>query len=157
MIETLIGTLFGGLFRMAPEILKWMDRKDERKHELSMFDKQLDADKLKAASAQQLADIEANKGIGIAEMQALIEGAKAQSVQTGIKWVDALNSLVRPILTFYWCIALYTGALIAQYMALISQGQTNTSAILSIFGPQEKAIVASMMSYWFLDRTLRRK
>lgn len=157
MIETLVGTLFGGLFRLAPEILKWMDRKDERKHELSMFDKQLDADKLKAASAQQLADIEANKGIGIAEIQALVEGVRAQSTQTGVKWVDALNSLVRPILTFYWCIALYTGALVAQYLALIGEGQTNTAAILSIFGPQEKAIVASMMSYWFLDRTLRRK
>lgn len=157
MIETLIGTLFGGLFRMAPEVLKWMDRKDERKHELSMFDKQLEADKLKAASAQQLAEIEANKGISIEEIKALMEGAKAQAVQTGIKWVDALNSLVRPILTFYWCIALYTGALIAQYIALIGEGQTNTAAILSIFGPQEKAIVASMMSYWFLDRTLRRK
>lgn len=157
MIETLIGTLFGGLFRMAPEVLKWMDRKDERKHELSMFDKQLEADKLKAASAQQLAEIEANKGISVAEIQALMEGAKAQSAQTGIRWVDGLNSLVRPILTFYWCIALYTGALIAQYIALIGEGQTNTTAILSIFGPQEKAIVASMMSYWFLDRTLRRK
>lgn len=30
MIETLMGTLFGGAFRLAPEILKWVDRKDER-------------------------------------------------------------------------------------------------------------------------------
>lgn len=157
MIETLLGTLFGGLFRMAPEVLKWLDRKDERRHELAMFDKNLEADKLKADSAKQLAEIEAAKGLGLAEIQALIEGAKAQAVQTGIRWVDGLNSLVRPVLTFYWCIVLYTGALVSQYVALVGEGKTNTEAVLSIFGPQEKAIVASMMAYWFLDRTLRRK
>lgn len=51
MIETLLGTLFGGLFRLAPEALKWLDRKDERTHELAMFDKQLEADRLKGDQA----------------------------------------------------------------------------------------------------------
>lgn len=157
MIETLLGTLFGGIFRMAPEVLKWLDRKDERKHELSMFDKQLEADKLKAEAGERLAQIEADKGIGIAEIQALIEGAKAQAVQTGNKFVDSINALVRPVLTFYWCVALYTGALIAQYVALTNSGKGGAEAVLAIFGPQEKAIVATMMAYWFLDRTLRKK
>jgi hypothetical protein len=26
----LLGSVFGGLFRLAPEVLKWLDRKDER-------------------------------------------------------------------------------------------------------------------------------
>ena len=60
MIETLLGTLFGGLFRMALEVLKWVDRKDERAHELAMFDKQLEADKLKGDQAQQLAATQAD-------------------------------------------------------------------------------------------------
>ena len=36
MIETLLGGLLGGAFRLAPEILKWMDRNGERSHELAM-------------------------------------------------------------------------------------------------------------------------
>ena len=36
MIETLLGGLLGGAFRLAPEILKWLDRNGERSHELSM-------------------------------------------------------------------------------------------------------------------------
>ena len=39
MIETLLGGLLGGAFRLAPEILKWLDRKGERGHELAMQDK----------------------------------------------------------------------------------------------------------------------
>ena len=36
MIETLLGGLLGGAFRLAPEILKWLDRQGERGHELAM-------------------------------------------------------------------------------------------------------------------------
>ena len=39
MIETLLGGLLGGAFRLAPEVLKWLDRKGERSHELAMQDK----------------------------------------------------------------------------------------------------------------------
>lgn len=156
MIETLLGTLFGGLFRMAPEVLKWLDRKDERAHELAMFDKQLEADKLKAASAQQLAETEASRAIGIVEIQALIEGARAQAVQTGIKWVDAVSSLMRPVITFWWVIVLYTAALVAQFMALLAAGDNYLAAILKLWGPDEKAIAASIIAFWFVDRSLRR-
>ena len=37
MIETLLGGLLGGAFRLAPEILKWLDRKGERGHERAML------------------------------------------------------------------------------------------------------------------------
>lgn len=156
MIETLLGTLFGGLFRMAPELVKLWDRKDERKHELAMFDKQLEADNLKGSQAVEQVNAQAAGVIGAAEVQAIIEATKAQAVQTGIKLVDGINALMRSVLTFYWCIVMYTAALVSQFYVLVSQGSTNTQAILMLWGPQEKAIVASMIAFWFVDRSLRK-
>ncbi|GGH55394.1 hypothetical protein GCM10010975_12910 [Comamonas phosphati] len=46
MIETLLGGLLGGAFRLAPELLKWLDRQGERGHELAMQDKALEFEKL---------------------------------------------------------------------------------------------------------------
>ncbi len=152
MLTTLLGTFLGGLFRFAPEVLKWFERKDERKHELEMFDRQLEADKLRG----QLAIEQTNAAIGAAEVQAIIEATKAQSVQTGIKWVDAVNSLMRPLITFWWVIILYTAALAAQYVALLNQGFGGLDAILKLWGADEKAIVASIISFWFVDRSLRK-
>ena len=43
----LLGSIFGGLFRLAPEILKFLDKANERKHELSMFQLQTDLEKLR--------------------------------------------------------------------------------------------------------------
>ncbi|NDF99115.1 MAG: hypothetical protein EB101_09365, partial [Chitinophagia bacterium] len=43
----LFGSLIGGLFRLAPEILKFLDKKNERAHELNMFQLQTDLEKMR--------------------------------------------------------------------------------------------------------------
>lgn len=156
MIETLLGTLFGGLFRMAPEVLKWMDRKDERAHELAMFDKQLEADKLKGD--QQLAQInaQADASIGAAEVQAIIEATKAQAVQTGIKWVDAFNAIIRPLLALQWLIVLWPAVIVAGFALAVQTGADPLVALKAAFGVDEKAMAASVASFWLVDRSLRK-
>jgi len=57
MIETLLGGLLGGAFRLAPEVLKWFDRQGERGHELAMQDKALEFEKLRGA--QRMSEIAA--------------------------------------------------------------------------------------------------
>jgi hypothetical protein len=150
MIETLIGTALGGFFRLVPEAMKWFERKDERKHELAMFDKQIEADKLKGQLAIQQADAQ----IGVAEIQAIIEATKAQGQLTGVRWVDAINTLIRPLITIWWCIILYSTALACQYFMLLELGYGGMEALLKLWGPEEKSIVSSLLSFWFLDRTI---
>ena len=58
MIETILGGLVGGAFRLVPEVLRWFDRKDERKHELRMQDKQLEFQKLMGTQKIEEAQIQ---------------------------------------------------------------------------------------------------
>jgi len=156
MLETLLGSLLGGAFRLVPEVLKVIERKDERKHELAMLDKNIEADKLHAQSAQLLAETEASRSIAAGELQAMIEGVKAQAAPTGISWVDACNSIMRPLITFYWCIVLYTAVLACKYVVLVQGGASNTQAVLGLFGEAELGIVSSIIAFWFVDRSLRK-
>lgn len=156
MLETLIGTVIGGAFRLAPEVLKWIDRKDERKHEATMFDKNLAADKLKAESGQALATIEANKAISLQEIQAIIEATKSQAQQTGIKWVDGFNSLIRPLLALQWLILLWPGIVITGFVLTVQHGTPALEALTAFFGQDEKAMAASIASFWLVDRSLRK-
>lgn len=152
MLITLLGSLLGGCFRLLPELIKWLDRRDDRKHELDMFDRQLEADKLRG----QLALQQAETAISASEIQAIIEATKAQATATGIRWVDGLNSLMRPLITFWWVIVLYSVALACQYTTLLGQGFSGADAVLRLWGADEKAIVASIISFWFVDRSLRK-
>lgn len=153
---TILGTLLGGFFRLAPEFLKYFDKKNERAHEAAMFDKQLEADKARAAAAQALEETRGANALNLADIQAMIEATKAQAVQTGIKWVDAINALVRPALTFWWCIVLETAVLVCSYLALRAAGKNSVESILAIWSPEREAIVASIISFWFVDRALRK-
>src|SRR6185369_8116587 len=127
-LDALLGGALGGVFRFAPEVLKFMDRKGDRAHELAMFDKQLQADAQKAQeqlsviAAQHAADAD-NK-----DLDALIAAVGAQGGKTGVDWVAALNTLVRPVLTLYWCVFLYSAVLLARWLLLQHQGVAASSA-----------------------------
>lgn len=152
MLETLVGTLFGGLFRLVPEVLKLLDTKNERAHELSMFDKQIKLDTLRAQ-----ANIENNNtSIEIADIQAIIEATKAQSTTTGIKWIDGLNSSIRPILALQWLILLWPAVIISGIISAIGSGIDPLVAVNTMFGDEEKAMASSIASFWLVDRSLRK-
>ena len=155
MIE-LLGMLFGGVFRLLPEVLKWMDRKDERKHELSMLDKNLEADRMRAQMEIQRINAEAEVILGQKEIEAIIAATKAQGAKSGVRWVDGLNALMRPISTFWWVIILYSAAMTVQVYGLLQHDFSVATALLTVFGQPEKAISASIISFWFVDRSLRR-
>lgn len=156
MIETLLGTLFGGAFRLAPEVFKFFDRKDERAHELAMLDRQIEADQLKAEHGETLAHIEADRAIGVAELGGLIEATKAQAVQTGIRWVDAFNALIRPLLALQWLILLWPACILAGFALAVQSGTDPLLALKAAFGVDEKAMAASVASFWLVDRSLRK-
>jgi hypothetical protein len=42
-----LGSLIGGIFRLAPEVIKFFDKKDERDHELAMFNQQCQLETLR--------------------------------------------------------------------------------------------------------------
>lgn len=157
MLITLLASLGGGIFRMLPEILNFFKSKEDMKHEQAMFTMQLEADKLKYQSNLAQTQEQNAGATSLAEITALIEATKAQAIVTGVKWVDAISSLMRPLLTLWWCIILYSSALIANFLVLLQAGMTLTTAMIAVWGPDEKAICASMISFWFVDRCLRKK
>lgn len=157
MLETVLGGVFGGALRLAPELMKHLDRKNDRAHEVKMFDLQLQADKLKGDQALALARTQAEAAADAGDLNALLAAIQAQGRPSGVPWVDAISSAVRPILTYWWCVVLYTAALICQYLAARSASGDPVQAVLSVWGSDEKALVASMLAFWFADRSLRKR
>ena len=101
----ILGSIFGGVFRLAPEVLKWMDKKNERQHELNMFKFQCD---LEAQRGQQkLAEIGAQReaAIDVGVMDAFNNAItqQAEMVKAAGGWVASLSASVRPVVT-YWAI-----------------------------------------------------
>ena len=155
MIETLLGGLLGGAFRLAPEILKWLDRKGERGHELAMQDKALEFEKLRGA--QRMAEIgtAADAAWNTGAIDALKEAVAAQGRQSGVRWVDAPSASVRPVIT-YWFMGLYCAAKTAAFGAAVTAGAGWGEAILHAWTDADQALWAGVLNFWFLGRVFDR-
>jgi hypothetical protein len=160
MLETLITLLgggLGGLLRLAPEFMRLLDRKNERAHEASMFDKQLEADKLRSDLRIGEANAAGQIAIDQAGLAALVEGVKAQAVQTGVRWVDGLSALMRPLITLQWVILLWPAVIVSSLYGLVVGGAPIWEAVPQVFGTEEKGICSSIIGFWFVDRALRHR
>ena len=155
MIETLLGGLLGGAFRLAPEILKWLDRKGERGHELAMQDKALEFEKLRGAQRMSEIGASADAAWNTGAIDALREAVAAQGQRSGVRWADALSISVRPVIT-YWFMALYCGAKTAVFVAAITAGVRWNTAILHAWTEADQALWAGVLNFWFLGRVFDR-
>lgn len=149
ILESLLGSLFGGALRLAPEAMKLFDRKAERKHELDLQDKNLALETLRGASKmnEMLAQVEST------HLQAVVEAAKAQAQQIGIKFVDALNALVRPVVT-YWLVGLFSVAKFAAVIAAVQHGANVADSLALTWGSEDQVLFAGIINFWFVGRVL---
>ena len=155
MIETLLGGLLGGAFRLAPEILKWLDRNGERSHELSMQDKALEFEKLRGAQRMSEIVASADAAWNTGAIEALRDAVRGQGEKTGVAWADALSSSVRPVIT-YWFMALYCAAKTAAFVAAVTAGAGWSTEIQHAWTEADQALWAGVLNFWFLGRVFDR-
>ncbi|MFM1990227.1 MAG: hypothetical protein RJA99_3184 [Pseudomonadota bacterium] len=154
----LIGSIFGGLFRLAPEVLKWLDKKNERAHELAMFDKQCELEKVRGA--QKLQEIGAQRDMAVdagvlAAFKSAIE-QQTEMVKTAGGWVASLSASVRPVVT-YWI--LFVWSFIHVWFAWNAwlKGMPPEVVFKTMMTADFAALLGGTINYWFLDRTLQRR
>lgn len=152
MVETLLGGILGGVFRVIPEVLKWFDRKDERKHEIAMTDKQIEFEQVRGA--QKMAEIEgkAQADWNTGALDALKTAISGQEAPSGVKWIDGFNKLIRPLMAFQWVICLYPAVILAGFILAVQTGTPPLDALVKSFGPDEKAFTSAIANFWILNR-----
>lgn len=155
MIETLLGGLLGGSFRLAPEILKWLDRQGERGHELAMQDKALEFEKLRGAQRMSEIGASAEAAWNSGAIDALKNAITAQGRPSGVKWVDALSSSVRPVIT-YLLVAMYCAVKISTFVGSVQSGVGFGIALLAAWTEADQALLAGILNFWFLGRAIEK-
>jgi hypothetical protein len=152
----LFGTVFGGLFRLAPEVLKFLDRKNERQHELSMFSRQCELEQVRGE--MKLAEIGAERAKAIdTGVMTAFEAAinqQAEMAKSAGGWVASLSASVRPVVT-YWILAIWSASHIWFAVVASREGLPVQEVFKMIMSPDFAALVAGTFNYWFLDRTLK--
>ena len=131
-MEAFLGMLFGGLFRLTPELLKFWDRQLERIHELKMQACQLTFYEIQAFRPEATA-------MEVASAQAFADMLE-KSVTKQYKAEPVLSPFVRPMVTFTLT-ALYALPLVMQWRS---------------FGSDDLGLYSGILAFWFADRALKK-
>lgn len=129
MDATVIGMLIGGLFRLAPEGMKYFDRHLDRRHELSMQDKQIEFAKINEHRPEMMPELRI-------DMDMLSRSVDKQFKLEG-KW----SPYVRPFVT-YALLAIYVVPLALQWRSYSEQA--------------DLPMLAGILNFWFMDRVVKR-
>lgn len=153
MIETLLGGVFGGVLRLAPEVFKIFDKKNERSHELRMLEAEMEFAKVRGEIAMRQADVQLQS----AELDAMSEAFKEQSrtAQAAGKFVAAISALVRPTITYAF-VGAYFAVKVASYLIAIEQGGNWRDVLVSLWNQDDVTIMFMIISFWFVGRSLDR-
>jgi hypothetical protein len=147
MIELLGGGVLGGVLgllgRLAPEVMKFLDQKNERAHELAMFDRQCELEKVRGQIKLEEIGAQRDLGLDVGAMTAFGEAIKQQTemVKVAGGWVASLSASVRPVLT---------------YSLLVLYACSRYSAGW-VFTPDDMALFSGVVNYFFLNRTFEKR
>lgn len=155
----ILGSIFGGLFRLAPEVLKWLDKKNERDHELLMFSRQCDLEQMRGQ--MKLAEIGANReaAVDVGVMDAFNAAINQQATMVtaaGKGWVASLSASVRPVVT-YWVMFIWSFIHVWFAWNAWLSGAPATEVFKTMMTPDFSALLSGTINYWFLDRTLSKR
>lgn len=153
-----LGGLLGGVFRLAPEALKFFDKKNERAHELAMFNRQCELEQLRGQ--QKLAEINAARDAAVdaGAMDALAAAInqQAEMAKAAGGRMAALSASVRPVAT-YWVLLIWSAAHVWFAVTAGLAGAPPAEVFKLVMSPDFSALLSGTINYWFLDRTLKQR
>jgi hypothetical protein len=149
----LLGSVFGGLFRLAPEILKFLDKKNERSHELNMFQLQTDLEKMRGQFRMEEKYVEHS----VAQLDAIKEAFREQSeTAKNAGWfVSAISALVRPGITWALFFMYAAVKVAAIYMAFLTNAPWY-EVIQQTWDADDFGIFTMCISFWFVGRSIEK-
>lgn len=166
MLITILSSLFGGLLRLAPELLKFFDQKNDRAHELAMQDKAIEFQKL--AGSQKIGEITAQGQIELSKADLDTQVAQfaayqaafaeqAAAATAGGKIVAAISSLVRPAVTStvfaMWC----AYKIASLYVAIGGSSGSPIQGIISTWTQDDAAMLSMIVAFWFVGRSIEKR
>lgn len=157
MLLTILSGLFGGLLRLAPEILKFLDAKNDRQHELDMQDKALAFQQLTGTQKIAEMNVAAQLGMQTAQFNAMANAYASQATmaQTGGKFASFISSLVRPAVTFF-VFGMWAAHKVSMMVYAWHLTGDVTGVLMNNWDQDDTSMLTMIVSFWFVGRAIEK-
>lgn len=153
----LLGAILGFVGSVVPDLLKILQDKRDKAHELKILELQRE---LQAQGhSERMAEIDAKADIAEAKALYTTWNTQAQTLENadgsqrlGVFWVDALNGTVRPVLAY--------GFFLLYATVKFLQWQMMPDVLLpwhlqTLWGDEDRAIFSAIIAFYFGARAMK--
>lgn len=158
ILMPLLSGLFGGILRLAPELLKFLDGKNDRAHELAMADKQLEFLKAQGTLKIDEANVYAQRDMQTSQFAAMVAAWQAENTMLShsSQWVNNVNALIRPTVTFgvFTLWALCRVATVG--FALHATGNVSET-LTNVWTAEDASLLSMIAGFYFVGRTIEKR
>jgi len=147
---TIISSVLGFFASGIPALIDLFKDKSDKSHELKIMEMQMVMAEKRINEKLDAVALEQSSKQNIAEIKALYK-----TYSTGIKWVDAFNGTVRPVIA-YLLILLYC---VIEYMIFHVMFATNNFTLEMLeflWSEEDQALFVAIISYYFGSRSFKR-
>lgn len=137
----IFGAILGFFSSVFPDLLKLLQDRRDKAHELRILDLQMQQQA--QGHTERLAEIEAS--FFAEEMKRL--AMQGKNDRTGIRWVDALNASVRPVIAYAFFLV----------YAAVKAMQWQADLPWLLWTDEDKAIFAAIISFYFGSRAMSQR
>ena len=142
----LLGSLLGFLYSSVPELLTLYKDSKDKKHELSVLEKQIEFEKISVNKNNQ----EIIKNCCFDKFNANVSSVKSGC---GLNFIDILRGSVRPIITYMFFI-LFAFIKVLSVVQAYHVGYTALESINKAWDGDSQALFAAIISFWFGSRAI---
>ena len=147
-ILTLLSPVFGILGSLLPSIVGIFQKREDHKYELQLLEAQ---SKFAVQQGQISMDVENIKADSIEEQSLYAH----DSAVSGGKFMEALRSSVRPVITYLFFF-LFVAVKISAATVMIKNGLSIPDMLLAVWDLQTMALFSTIVAFWFGARTLEK-
>ena len=140
---SILSAILGFFGSMLPDILSIVREMQDRKHELQVMTLQMEQQRQGHINKLEAINLEAD----ISETRALYK-----TYHSNIRWVDALNATVRPVLAYAFFL-LYASV---KWLQLSIMNFDLDAAAHILWSGEDQAIFAGIISFYFGQRAFRK-
>lgn len=158
MLLTILSALFGGVLRLAPELLKFFDAQNDRAHELAMQDKALEFQKLTGMQRIEEMQMQTQSQMQSAQFNAMANAYATQAAmaQYGGKFASFISALVRPSVTAF-VFAMWAAHKIALMVYAWHLTGDMTQVLINNWDPDDTSMLMMIVSFWFVGRAVEKR
>jgi len=149
----------GAIMRLIPMFMDGWKQKQDNAAEIERLKQQVALEEARSRGLREVSEVQAAGAVDAKWAEGLAEALRSEGSRapSGYPLLDWISSSVRPIITYWWCLVLYTCQKSIYIIIAVQQDVALEKFAPILVTDFDRGVISSILGFWFVDRAVRKQ